>query len=275
MGNFLRKNYIKLLSILGVLLLTVIGVTVIKGGLKKTYANTNPRLLQYTQYQDGDELIDGTEYVTFDAYFYENLNGTPTKIRGEYLNINESADLWLDLHVFGDVQLKDAKIFLQNNNTKTSGYLYSSSIIPSNMMVPDGGNIVLQPTIAGSTFNNTITITSKITNNLNSLSNSTNKVILTGTVVKPNGDEVSIVKEVSYTVDWYLDDLVSNIGKFGFKQSFPYREVYGCPGQTLVGNIAAYYHVWTEENYKLSFYVTTTANNPFLKSANIELKFLI
>ena len=117
MGNFLKKNYIKLLSILGVLLLTVIGVTVIKGGLKKTYANTNPRLLQYTQYQDGDELIDGTEYVTFDAYFYENLNGTPTKIRGEYLNINESADLWLDLHVFGDVQLKDAKIYLQNNNT--------------------------------------------------------------------------------------------------------------------------------------------------------------
>ena len=272
MSNLINKNKGKII----ISLVTIIGLffslSFFNGKGNKSLTERDRRLMNYDHYQDGDELVDGTDYVTFDAYFYENINGTPTKIRGEYLNVNDKAELWLDLHVFGDVTLKDARISLVNGNVVTGGYLYKSTIIPKNTSVPNGGNIVLNPSISGATLNNKITITSNLTNDLNSLSNSTNKVILTGTLVKPDGEEVSIRKEVSYTVDWYLNDLSVSIGKFKKdSQSFPYNEVFGCEDQTLVGSVKAYYHVWNGENYKLRFSLTTTSNSPFLKSANIEV----
>ncbi|MBR3523456.1 MAG: MucBP domain-containing protein [Bacilli bacterium] len=267
------KKYNKIIiSVIAVLAIFAVLPFIVKKGTN-SLTERQRKLVNYDQYQDGDELVDGTDYVTFDAYFYENINGTPTKIRGEYLNINQNAELWLDLHVFGDVELKNAKLTLVNGNVKTSGYLYKSSIIPNNTNVPNGGNITLNSSIKGATLNNKITVAAKLTNDLNSLSNSTNKVVLTGTVVKPNGEEVEITKEVAYTVDWYLDDLTASIGAFQKdSQSFPYREIYGCEHATATGYVKAYYHEWTGENYKLTFKLTTTSNNPFLKSTNVEVK---
>ena len=141
------KKYNKIIiSVIAVLAIFAVLPFVVKKGTN-SLSEHERRLANYDQYQDGDELVDGTDYVTFDAYFYENINGTPTKIRGEYLNVNKSAELWLDLHVFGDVELKNAQIELVNGNVKTSGYLYKSTIIPSNRNVPNGGAITLNSSI--------------------------------------------------------------------------------------------------------------------------------
>ena len=268
-----KYNKITIASLI-TLLVIVMGLFVVSKKGTSNLTERDRRLVNYDQYQTGDELIDGTDYVTFDAYFYEKINGTATKIRGEYLNINDSAELWLDLHVFGEAELKNGKIELVNGNVKTSGYLYKSTIIPSTMSIPTNGGVInLNSSIKAATLNNKINITANLTNDLNSLSNSTNKIILTGTVVKPNGDEVEIRKEVNYTVDWSLDDIAVTIGRFAkSNQSFPYKQVYGCETQTLMWNVKSYYHEWTGENYRLTFNLTTTATSPFIKSANVEMK---
>ena len=273
MFNFVKKNNKKIIVSLISVMIVFFGLTFLVRKENNSLTERDRRLLTYDQYQTGDELIDGADYITFDAYFYEKINGTSTKIRGQYLNIKDNAELWLDLHVYGDAELKDAKIELVNGNVKTSGYLYKNSIIPSNMNVPNGGTITLKPSIQGATLNHKIAVSANLTNDLNSLSNSTNKVILTGTAILPDGTEKAIRKEVNYTVDWYLDDVTASIGIFKkSNQSFPYREVFGCESPTLAGSVKAYYHEWTGENYKLTFDLTTTSNSPFLKSANIEVK---
>ena len=274
MYNLVKKNNIKILVSLISVMILFLGLTFLVRKGNNSLTERQRKLMQYDQVQNGDEAIDDTEYVTFDAYFHENIGGTATKIRGEYLNINSSAELWLDLHVFGDVTLKDAKLEFSNSNVKTSGYLYKNSFIPKNMKVPNGGTVTLEPNIQGATLNTKITISSNITYDLKSLSSSNNKITLTGIVVKPNGEEVPITKEVKYTLDWTMDDLSVNIGSFNKKkQSFPYRQVLGCPNVTGAGNTTyAYYHEYTGGNYDLEFKLITTSNSPFTKSANIEIK---
>ena len=124
MYNLVKKNNMKILVSLISIMVLFVGLTFFMRKGNNSLSERDRRLMQYDQYQDGDQLINGTDYVTFDAYFLEDVNGTATKIRGNYINVNKSAELWIDLHIFGDVTLKDAKLELVNSNVETSGYLY-------------------------------------------------------------------------------------------------------------------------------------------------------
>ena len=229
MYNLVKKNNMKILVSLISLMILFLGLTFLVRKGNNSLTSRDRELMKYDQYQDGDENISGTDLVTFDVYFYENIGGTPTKIRGNYLNIRENAELWIDLHVFGEATLKDAKLEFVNGNVKTSGYLYKNSFIPSNTTVPNGGKFNLVSSISGATLNQKITVSANLTNTLDSLSNSTNKIILTGTVVKQDGTEVNISKEVSYTVDWYLDNITAHVGNINIEDiDMPYEKVFGC-----------------------------------------------
>ncbi len=68
------KKYNKLIiGVIAILALFAVLPFVFKKGIN-SLSEHQRRLMKYDQVQDGEEAIDGTDYVTFDAFFLEDLD---------------------------------------------------------------------------------------------------------------------------------------------------------------------------------------------------------
>ena len=94
-----KKIILGIVVVLAVMVLSVTGYKLLN---KKS--EEDPEILRsrtYQQVEEGDEAIDGTEYVTFDAYYLRDLNGDgyAEKLRGTCREVGTQDTLYMDLNV--------------------------------------------------------------------------------------------------------------------------------------------------------------------------------
>ena len=177
------------------------------------------RSMEYEQVQEGDENLEETNNVKFDAFFLRDLDGDgyAESIRGTCNEIGEESTLYMELNVLTEGYLKDGKITINSDN------FYLQTNLPKDEELADnyiGNNIKeiglnqinngTQKLITGIVRSGDYTYSSgkanAIGSNINNYSK-VNSVTLTGTYVYTDeeGQEqnIEISKTVDFTVDWH------------------------------------------------------------------------
>ena len=212
---------IKLILAGGVLaIILVIVVAVIMASIEKAnLIKANPELgraMNYEEFTDKDEEVEGTENVKFSAFFLRDINqdGYAEKIKGTCKEIGQEDTLYMEINVETAGMLKNAKIERQGNN------FYLQTALPKDNELKDnyiGNNIkviefndlnngtqkLLTGIVRSGDYSYTSSKADAIGNNINNLSRQDNKVILTGTYVNEENQEIEIRKEVNLETDWY------------------------------------------------------------------------
>ncbi len=197
-----------------VFFLTIIGGFAIKGVSKSNFLTSfNKKVSDYNLVKTGEEKIEGTDYVTFDAFFLKDIDGDGESeaYRGTKIKLGSDDKLQMELKVLGDVTLKDATLTFESSNVKVSGTLAKSSIIPSTISSTDFKNIKLGNANNGTTSFFYLNVIPYIDNDLTQYSG-INKVILKGTVIdNVTNQETKIEKTIEYNVDSYSQDMNASI----------------------------------------------------------------
>ena len=212
---------IKLILAGGVLaIILVIVVAVIMASIEKAnLVKANPELgraMNYEEFTDKDEDVEGTENVKFSAFFLRDINqdGYAEKIKGTCKEIGQEDTLYMEINVETAGMLKNAKIEVQGNN------FYLQTSLPKDNELKDnyiGNNIkviefndlnngtqkLLTGIVRSGDYSYASSKADAIGNNINNLSRPDNKVILTGTYVNEENQEIQIRKEVNLETDWY------------------------------------------------------------------------
>ena len=181
-------------------------------GLSSELARTKT----YNRVEEGEEAVEGTENVKFDAFFLRDLegNGYATGVRGTCKEIGKEDTLYMEINVQTAGYLKDAKITIDGKN------LYLQTALPKDEQLANsyiGNNIkeirfnnltngtqkLLTGIVRSGDYSYSSAIASAIGSNINNYSREDNKIILTGTYVEEDGTEIEIRKEVPFTMDWY------------------------------------------------------------------------
>lgn len=213
MFDILKKYNKKIFICFAAIIVLFWGLGFLSGKGKNSLTEHQRRLKQYNQVQDGDEAIDGTDYVTFDAFFLEDLDndGNAEGIRGNAINISKSKKLWLELKIIGDVSLKNGSISFENSNVIVGGNINKSTVFKNNISSNNITSIILNDNIGNGVSSLTsLNVEASLTNDLKSYSG-INKVIFDGVVVDNQGNETKIRKEISYQADWYGTSVKSTI----------------------------------------------------------------
>lgn len=210
-----KKIYIGIIVILAIILTSVIGFNI----FKSDKGEADSELLvarKYEQVEDGDEAIDGTEFVTFDAFYLRDLDGDgyAEKIRGTCKEIGTQDTLYMDLNVLTNGTLKDAKITINGKNFYFATALVKDSVIAQDYISTNLREVKLndvkngtQKLIFGMVQSGNYTIDSQkanaIGNDTNKYTVTDNTITLTGTHIADDGTETPIEKIVYLTNDWY------------------------------------------------------------------------
>ncbi len=222
MKQWLKENHKKffMLSVIFIFILTAIATTIWLTISKKSakLSSITPELakaMTYPQVQEGEESVEGNEYVKFDAFFLRDINndGYTEGIRGTSKEIGKEDTLYMELNVQTAGYLKDAKITINGEN------FYLQTALPKDEQLQDnyiGNNIkeikfnqinngtqkLLTGIVRSGDYSYASQKTAAIGNNINNYSK-TNNVTLTGTYVGEDGTETAITKKVDLQVDWY------------------------------------------------------------------------
>ena len=172
--------------------------------------------MTYGQYQDGDEAVDGTDNVKFNAFFLRDLNGDgyAEKLKGTCKEVGKEDTLYMEIIVQTAGKLKNGKIEINGQNFYFQTVLpkdneLKSSYIGSNIKtiefedLNNGTQKLLVGMIKSGDYLYDSTKYSAIGSNVNNYSRNDNKIVFTGTYVPDDGEPVEITKEVPLTVDWY------------------------------------------------------------------------
>ena len=111
-----KKIFIGSIIVLAIILLSVVGYRL----LNRKSIEEVPEILRsrtYEQVEEGDEAIDGTEYVTFDAYYLRDLNGDgyAEKLRG---TCRESRNTRYSLHGLKRANKRNTRRWKDNNKRR-------------------------------------------------------------------------------------------------------------------------------------------------------------
>ena len=166
----------------------------------------------YNQVQSGEEKIEGTDYVIFDAFFLRDTDsdGNAESYRGASVDMAKNDKLYLDFKVLGDVTLKSGKVEFVNDNVRLSGSVPKSNVVKQTYISDDFNKIEFNSVGNGLSSLIELNVNPRINNNEEKYSG-TNKVIFTGIVVdNVTKEEKEIKKEISYKVDWYTTKINMN-----------------------------------------------------------------
>lgn len=192
-----------------IILISAIATTFYKSTQKKIALANDPevqRSLNYEQVQPGDENVDNTPYVQFDAYFLRDLDGDgyAEKIRGSSRELGQTDTLYIDINVLTNGDLENGKLTINGKNINLSTAIVEDSVVKQNYIsdntstiefktIHNGTQKLLTGTIKASNFGNDTTKYSQI-----------NSITLTGTHVADDGvTRTEINKKVDFTVDWH------------------------------------------------------------------------
>ena len=212
----LRKLLI-VLMLFAFIVLTVIDL-IINGKREiniDTISSEFARAMTYAEVEEGEEAVEGTDNVKFNAFFLRDLNGDgyAESIRGTCKEIGKEDTLYMELNVQTAGCLKDAKITMNSDN------FYLQTSLPKDQELKDnyiGNNVKIiefntlnngtQKLITGIVRSGDYSYSSKVSeaigNNVNNYSK-VNSVTLTGTYVGEDGTETQIEKQVEFNIDWY------------------------------------------------------------------------
>ena len=214
------KNKKKII-IIPIIFIFIIGLAFVTKHLKKEYDDLSIEeqvAKTYTQVKAGDEKVDGTNYVTFDAFYLRDINrdGYAEKIRGTCKEIGTEDTLYIDLNVLTNGTLKNASIEINGKNFYLSTALVQDNVIAQDSIssntkvislkdISSGTQKMISGIVKSGDYSNSGSYyTAKaIGDNIDNYSVNTNSVTLTGTHVADNGTETQISKTVYLTNDWY------------------------------------------------------------------------
>ena len=197
-----------LISIMTLILIVscILAMKQIKDGNSISANQELLRAMTYEQFEDGDEKVEGTDNVEFSAFFLRDIDGDGyvEKLKGTCREIGQRDTLYMEIKVLTAGRFKDGKIQINGKNFNLAMALprdqqIKKNAIDSNITEIEFNDLLngTQKLMAG------IISFSSINNNINNYSINDNKIILTGTYVNENGEEIDIRKEVDLQTDWY------------------------------------------------------------------------
>ena len=211
-----REIRINLWIIILLLMVGTIGMIFLnqsrKNKLSLNLSLENRRAMTYEQYKDGDEAIDGTNNVKFNAFFLRDINGDgeADRIYGSCKEIGEKDTLYMEIIVQTAGSLKDAKIQIDGKNFSLQTALpkdnhLKNDYIGDNIKQIEFNNLNngTQKLLTGIVKSGINSKNGALGGNINNYSRNDNKVILTGTYVPEEGSPIQIRKEIDLTMDWY------------------------------------------------------------------------
>ena len=219
--GILKNKKVKVLSIAIILLLliAIVGSFIFKEEhfTKKQKVNSAEfaRAMTYAQVQEGDNAVEGTDNVKFDAFFLRDLDadGYAESLRGTCKEIGTSDTLYMEINVQTEGYLKDAKITIDGKNFYLQTTLPKDQELKQNYIgnnikeiefnnLSNGTQKLLTGVVRSGDYTYTSGKISAIGNNTNNYSK-VNSVTLTGTYVDEAGNETPITKQVDFNIDWY------------------------------------------------------------------------
>ena len=267
---------IKQIAVIILIILSLLGINLSVNKIVKNFSdarNINAKSGDYTPVQYGEERVEGTNFVTFDAYFLKNSQ----KYRGEYLPYTKDRDkgynatsknLWIELRVLGNGSLKNAKLlFTQDNVTEKFKMLENETIAHDSVGI-NLNQINLKEVPNGKT----VLFRVEVNANLKKFISNDNKVKLVGEYVANDGSTTPIEKEVKFTVESSVDNAIAYIERDYNTQNRSYDEktLAKKDGKIVINhffniNFGNYYHI---DNYQLYFDNFTTKEGVI--ESNIE-----
>lgn len=211
-----RKKLFVITFVLIAIILTVIAL-ILKPN--KQVNVSNPELIRaqsYELFEDQDEDIESTNNVKFSSFFLRDINGDgfAEKIKGTCKEIGKDDTLYLELKVQTEGYLKNAKIEIVGQNFYFQTSLPKDDELNNNYIgnnvkelcfnnITSGTQKLMTGFIKSGDYSYKSRMAQALGNNINNLSRNDNKVILTGTYVQDDGQEIEIRKEINLIVDWY------------------------------------------------------------------------
>ena len=167
----------------------------------------NNYAINYQQYLDGDDIVDGTNgNVRFSAFFLRDLNGDGIAERyyGACNHLSNRDSLYFDINVSSDGIFKNGRITINGKNFKLAVAIPSDSEFPDTYISSDLKYLEFNDIVNGmSKFFYGTTSASIPSSNINYYSRDDNKVTLTGIYVDSEGVEHEVLKEIQLKVDYY------------------------------------------------------------------------
>ena len=214
------KRIVFLSAVVLILFIAVIMciVTLINGKQKKRSISTPEiaRSMSYDKVNQGEEAIEGTDNVKFDAFFLRDLDedGYAEGIRGTCKEIGKEDTLYMELNVQTAGVLKDAKITVNGQNFYLQTALPKDEQLKNNYIgnntkeiefneISNGTQKLITGVVRSGDYTYSSGKTEAIGNDVNKYSVEDNSITLTGTYVTEAGEEIAINKTVPFTVDWY------------------------------------------------------------------------
>ena len=214
-----RNKKRTLITVGATLAVIVLAIILIFQSVNKTKISImTPELakaMTYDQVEEGDEVLDETVNVQFDAFFLRDINndGYAEGIRGTSKQIGEEDTLYMELNVRTAGYLKDAKIEINGKNFYLQTALPKDNELKNNYIgnnikliefndIANGTQKMLTGIVRSGDYTYSSRKTSAIGNNINNYGQ-VNSVTLTGTYVTEAGEEIPITKTVEFNVDWY------------------------------------------------------------------------
>ena len=174
------------------------------------------RSMTYDKVNTGEEAVNGTDNVKFDAFFLRDLDGDgyAEGIRGTCKEVGKEDTLYMELNVQTAGVLKDAKITLNGKNfylqtalpkdqQLKENYISNNTKILEFNEISNGTQKLITGVVRSGDYTYSSGKTQAIGNDINKYSVEDNSVTLTGTYVTDEGEEIAISKTVPFTVDWY------------------------------------------------------------------------
>ena len=211
-----KEIRINLWVIILFLMVSIMGIIYLaQSRINKLSLNLSPenqRAMTYEQYKEGDEAVDGTNNVKFNAFFLRDLNGDgeAETIYGSCKEIGEKDTLYMEIIVQTAGTLKDAKIQIDGKNFNLQTALPKDKQLKNDYIGNDIKQIEFnnlnngtQKLLAGIVKSGVNSNNGALGGNINNYTRNDNKVILTGTYVPEEGSPIQIRKEINLTMDWY------------------------------------------------------------------------
>ena len=173
------------------------------------------RAMTYDQFQDGDEDIDGTDYVKFGAFFLRDVNGDgyAEKIKGTCKQVGKEDTLYMELNVLTNGYLENGVITINNNNFYLQTAIPKDSEIKDNVIsnntkqislnqINNGTQKLLTGIVRAGSYSTASQKFVALENNTTKMSG-INTITLTGTHVAADGTRTAINKTIELNMDWY------------------------------------------------------------------------
>jgi len=167
----------------------------------QTYMAERKLKASYAQVQTGEDAVEGTDYVKFDAFILEGGK----QYRGVAKELNQTAELYLNLNVLTNGRLENGRIVVEN----TRNFGIKNTVTTDDILVGIYNGTYQLNTVQNGTFKSIpLVIEQNVSNKGNWTStiqnlSKNNTITLTGTHVAEDGTRTNISKTVHVQVDWY------------------------------------------------------------------------